>query len=89
MDKAIDLNQPMGPNWTVDVLRNMRRALQSQLASSAPQNIKVVEKTSDEAMRPINKHPVGRRYRSIFGPNIDWRTDGFEGLIDGLRENRP
>ena len=46
----------------------------------------MVEKASDEAMRAIGKHPVGRRYRSIFGPNIDWRTDGFEGLIAGLRE---
>jgi hypothetical protein len=43
-----------------------------------------VERTSDEAMRAIGKHPVGRRYRSIFGPNIDWRTDGFEGLIAAL-----
>lgn len=28
VDKAINNNQPMGPNWTVDKLRNVRRGLQ-------------------------------------------------------------
>jgi hypothetical protein len=46
--------------------------------------ITIVEKAADEAMRAIGNHPVGRRYRSIFGPNIDWRTDGLEGLLASL-----
>jgi hypothetical protein len=76
------------PDDDLDVIYLLKRGL-GQLASSAPQNITVVGKTNDEAIRPVNMHPVGRRYRSIFGPNIDWRTDGFEGLINRLRESSP
>lgn len=72
------------PDDDLDVIYLLKRGL-GQLANQAPRNITVVERTSDDAMRAIDKHPVGRRYRSIFGPNIDWRTDGFEGLIAGLR----
>jgi len=72
------------PDDDLDVIYLLKRGL-GQLANRAPGNITVVEKASEEAMRAIGKHPVGRRYRSIFGPNIDWRTDGFEGLIAGLR----
>jgi len=72
------------PDDDLDVIYLLKRGL-GQLANQAPQSITVVEKTDDEEMRSIGKHPVGRRYRSIFGPNINWRTDGFEGLIAGLR----
>jgi hypothetical protein len=71
------------PDDDLDVIYLLQRGL-GQLANQSPKNITVVERTSDEAMRAIGKHPVGRRYRSIFGPNIDWRTDGFEGLIAAL-----
>jgi len=67
------------------VIYLLKRGL-GQLANRAPKNITVVEQTSDHA-QAIGKHPVGRRYRSIFGPDIDWRTDGFEGLIAGLKGN--
>lgn len=72
------------PDDDLEVIYLLKRSL-GRLANSVPQNITVVEKANDEVMRPINKHPVGRRYRSIFGPNIDWRTDGFEGLIARLK----
>ena len=72
------------PDDDLDVIYLLKRGL-GQLAQEAPRNITVVERTNDDAMRSIDKHPVGRRYRTIFGPNIDWRTDGFEGLIAGLR----
>lgn len=72
------------PDDDLDVIYLLKRGL-GQLANRTPKNITVVERTSDDAMRAIGKHPVGRRYRSIFGPDIDWRTDGFEGLIAGLR----
>ncbi len=71
------------PDDDLDVIYLLKRGL-GQLANQAPKNITVVEKTSDDAMRSMSNHPVGRRYRSIFGPNIDWRIDGFEGLIAGL-----
>jgi hypothetical protein len=68
------------PDDDLDVIYLLKRGLGS-LANSSPERITVVEKTADAAMGPIAKNPVGRRYRAIFGPNIDWRTDGFEGLI--------
>jgi hypothetical protein len=71
------------PDDDLDVIYLLKRGL-SQLANQTPGNITVVERTSDDALRAINRHPVGRRYRSIFGPDIDWRTDGFEGLIARL-----
>ena len=76
------------PDDDLDVIYLLKRGL-GQLANRAPENITVVERTTDDAMRDIAKHPVGRRYRSIFGPNIDWRTDGFEGLIARLKGTSP
>jgi len=84
-DRAIIVGYSL-PDDDLDVIYLLRRGL-SQLANRAPKNITVVERTSDDAMRAIGKHSVGRRYRSIFGPDIDWRTDGFEGLIAGLKGN--
>ena len=67
------------PDDDLDVIYLLKRGL-GQLAARSPENITVVEKVTDDA-RPLGKHPVGRRYRAIFGPDIDWCTDGFEGLI--------
>lgn len=72
------------PDDDLNVIYLLKRGL-GQLANQAPQKITVVEKANNGAMREIGQHPVGRRYRTIFGPNIDWRTDGFEGLIASLR----
>lgn len=71
------------PDDDLDVIYLLKRGL-GQLAKRSPQSITVVEWTNEDAMRAIGKHPVGRRYRSIFGPDIDWRTNGFEGLIAGF-----
>jgi hypothetical protein len=73
------------PDDDQKVISLLKRCL-GHLAKSAPQNITVVEKT-DEA-QAIGENLVGRRYRSIFGPDIDWRTDGFEGLIKSIREGQ-
>jgi hypothetical protein len=54
------------------------------LANQNPKNITVVDQCINTEMRDIGRNPVGRRYRSIFGPDIDWRADGFEGLISVL-----
>ena len=34
---------------------------------------------------PIEQHPTGRRFRSLFGADLDWHTSGFGGW---LRENQ-
>ena len=71
------------PDDDLDVIYLLKRGL-GQLANRAPKQITVVEKTNNKATRPLNKNTVGRRYRSIFGPGIDWQSDGFEGLIARL-----
>jgi len=71
------------PYDDLDVIYLLKRGL-GQLANEAPDKIMVVERASNDAIRAMGKHPVGQRYRSIFGPNIDWCPDGFEGLLARL-----
>lgn len=73
------------PDDDLDVIYLLKRGI-GQLAARSPQNITVVEYAPGDPPQAIGKHPVGRRYRSIFGPNIEWRTDGFEGLIASIRD---
>lgn len=39
----------------------------------------------DPEQRPLDKHPVGRRYRSIFGTEIRWITSGFGPWVQDAR----
>jgi hypothetical protein len=71
------------PDDDLDVIYLLKRGL-GQLAQQNPGDITVVEKTRDQSTPPISDHPVGRRFRTIFGPKVNWRTDGFEGLIASL-----
>lgn len=71
------------PDDDLDVIYLLKRGL-GQLANQNPKNITVVEQCTNTEMQDIGRNPVGRRYRTIFGPDIDWRTDGFEGLISDL-----
>jgi len=59
------------PEDDVDVIYLLKRGL-NQLD---PNKITVVE--FDEQNRKIDEHPVGLRYRSLFGDQLDWRTEGF------------
>jgi hypothetical protein len=81
-EKAIFVGYSL-PDDDLYVIDLFKRGL-DHLAKGSPDKITVVEKVGDAGMRAIGKHPTGRRYRSIFGPDIDWRTDGFEGLIAAL-----
>lgn len=53
--------------------------LKHNLSHLDPSRITVVEYSTDPC--PLREHPVGRRYRALFGDAIDWRTTGFQGLI--------
>jgi hypothetical protein len=66
------------PEDDLDVIYLLKRGL-ANLASTQPSKITIVEKVTDGDM-PLTDHPVGRRYRSLFGPDICWQTGGFEGL---------
>ena len=66
------------PEDDVDVAYLFKRGL-GHLASN---RITVVE--FDPARRTVSEHPVGARYRSLFGDGINWRTDGFQAYVNSL-----
>jgi hypothetical protein len=82
-DRAIIVGYSL-PEDDLDVIYLLQRGL-GRLAQEAPHRITVVDYASDESARSIGGHPAGRRYRSLFGPNIDWQTAGFQGLIATLQ----
>ncbi len=51
------------------------------------QKITVIEK--DDEHRPLNVHPVGQRYRALFGDGIDFRTEGFSAWLNACRQSNP
>jgi NAD-dependent SIR2 family protein deacetylase len=72
-DKAIIIGYSL-PAEDIDVIYLLKRGLQNL----HPSDITVVE--WDKENKPLHKHEVGQRYRSVFG-NIDWHTEGFESWI--------
>jgi hypothetical protein len=75
--RAIFIGYSM-PDDDVEVIYLFKRGL----AKLEPQNITVVE-YAPAGPRGIDDHPVGQRYRALFGKEIDWDTNGFEAWIDG------
>ena len=71
------------PEDDLDVIYLLKSSLE-HLVRDAPEKLTIVEKATDPAMARIGAHPVGRRYRAIFGSAVDWRSDGFEGLINSM-----
>jgi hypothetical protein len=37
------------------------------------------------ARTPIDGHPTGQRFSSLFGPGLDWHTTGFQGWLSEQR----
>ena len=64
------------PEDDVDVIYLFKRGL-----SVDPRAITVVEYATG-AGAALDKHPVGLRFRALFGGAIDWRTDGFGAWIE-------
>lgn len=73
-DRAIIVGYSL-PEDDINVIYLLKRGL-SHLDTSM---ITVVE--FDKKRRKINKHPVGLRYRSLFGDGLDWRTEGLEAWL--------
>lgn len=69
------------PDDDVDVVYLLKRALTRQSANEAPA-ITVVE--FDPENRKLRDHPVGARYRTLFGDRVRWFTSGFEGYLDSV-----
>jgi hypothetical protein len=58
----------------VDVIYLLKRGLLRKNGASPA--ITVVEHSARKV--PIDEHDSGRRYRAVFGRNIDWQPIGFE-----------
>jgi hypothetical protein len=63
------------PDDDVEVVYLFKRSL----AHLQPSQITVVE--LDLQDRPLHVHPVGRRYRALFGDTVDWHTHGTEAWV--------
>jgi hypothetical protein len=71
------------PEDDVEVIYLLRRGL----AHLPPDRITVVG-YDPEQLRPLDKHPVGSRYRYLFG-NVDWHPEGFEKWLVGHPQYNP
>jgi len=66
------------PEDDVDVAYLLKRSL----AHLKPKDITVVEYAKGNPS--LSEHPVGARYRSLFGDKIIWRTKGFQHYVESL-----
>ena len=74
--RAIFIGYSM-PDDDVDVVYLFKRGLEKVERRA----ITVVEYAPGR-VKSLDKHPVGLRYRALFGPQIDWRTDGFGAYVE-------
>lgn len=74
-DRAIFVGYSL-PWDDVEVIYLLRQGLEHL----APERITVVEYSPTKA--PLHEHAAGKRYASLFGPNIDWQPLGFSGWLD-------
>jgi hypothetical protein len=65
------------PDDDVEVVYLLKRSL----ARAAPPQITVVEYDNNDPTLPVNEHPVGRRYRTLFGDGIDWHACGLDAWL--------
>jgi hypothetical protein len=70
-DRAVFIGYSL-PDDDVEVVYLFKRCL----AHLKPRQITVVE--YDQKLPPVNSHAVGRRYRTLFGDDIDWHPEGMD-----------
>ena len=81
-DKAIIIGYSL-PNDDVEIAMLFKRGLNHL----SREKITVVEYVDKDIEKPREKrttleaHPTGQRFRSLFGPGLDWHTTGFEGWL--------
>jgi hypothetical protein len=74
------------PDDDVEVIHLLKRGLGTLSPQPLPaEQITVVEK--DDQHRPLQLHPVGQRYRALFGDGIDFRTEGFGSWLQACRQS--
>jgi hypothetical protein len=82
-DRAVIIGYSL-PTDDVEVAMLLKRGL-----DHLPRNrITVVEYVDGDSNRPatartaLGQHGTGQRFRSLFGPDIDWQTTGFKGWLE-------
>jgi len=73
------------PDDDVEVIYLLKRGI-GKLSHEplSPKQITVIEK--DDEHRRFHEHPVGLRYRALFGDGIDFRTEGFSAWLQACRQ---
>jgi hypothetical protein len=67
------------PDDDVEVVYLVKRSL----ANINPRQITVVEYCQENTAIPASEHPVGRRYKALFG-DIDWHAGGLDQWLNSL-----
>jgi hypothetical protein len=76
------------PDDDIEVIYLLKRGLGAMNPSPLSASmITVVEK--DAGNRGVNVHPVGQRYRALFGDGIDFRTEGFSNWLQLCQQSNP
>jgi hypothetical protein len=81
-DRAIIIGYSL-PNDDVEVAMLLKRGL-DHLKREQITVVEYVEGDSSKPIpdrTPIEKHTTGSRFKTIFGPNLDWHTTGFQGWL--------
>jgi hypothetical protein len=81
-DRAVIIGYSL-PTDDVEVAMLLKRGL-----DHLPRNrITIVEYVDGDIQKhkkmrtSLENHPTGQRFRSLFGPGLDWQTTGFEGWL--------
>jgi hypothetical protein len=80
------------PEDDVEVIYLLKRGLGTAMGSQnawalPPNQITVIEK--DDQRRSLQAHPVGQRYRALFGDTIEFRTEGFSAWLNACAMSNP
>ena len=62
------------PDDDVEVVYLLKRSL----SHLAPSRISVIEYSANDRAVSLSEHPVGRRYRTLFGDDINWHAGGLD-----------
>lgn len=65
------------PEDDVEVVYLLKRSL----ARPVPPQITVIEYDQNDPNLPMTNHSAGRRYRALFGDNIDWHACGLDAWL--------
>jgi hypothetical protein len=77
------------PDDDVDVIYMLKRGLGAKNpAPLPPEQITVIEK-KDTDRRGLSVHPIGKRYRALFGDGVDFRPDGFSEWLRACQQFNP